>query len=63
MSDTIMKPQRISLEKARKIALPVLLAGFNKRGKIRSTAEESHRTLEKVARDRRCSSRPHLSSI
>jgi hypothetical protein len=58
-----MKPQRISIEKARKIALPILIQGFDKRRKMRSTSEEHFRVAEKLARDRRTISEPHICSI
>jgi hypothetical protein len=58
-----MKPQRISIEEARKIALPILMHGFDKRRKMRSTAEENLRAPEKLSRDRRGISEPHICAI
>lgn len=55
--------QRVSLKEAREKALPILLSGFLKRQKLRSSAEDTHRSPDKVARDRRTSTRPHLSTI
>ncbi|MCB1191401.1 MAG: hypothetical protein H7A23_15265 [Leptospiraceae bacterium] len=56
-------PKRISFQEAREKALPILLAGYNKRKKLRSSKEESKRCQEKLDRDRRYSSRPRLSPI
>jgi hypothetical protein len=58
-----MKLHRISLKKAREKALPILISGFEKRHKIRSTAEESLRNPEKAARDKHNAGKPHLSAI
>jgi hypothetical protein len=55
--------QRVSLKTAREKALPIFISGFEKRHKMRSTAEELLRKPEKVARDRRTTARPHLSPI
>jgi len=59
-----MKPvNRISLKDAREKALPILLAGYHKRRKLRSSAESALRAPEKVARDNNTSAKPHLSAI
>lgn len=58
-----MKVKRVSLEEARQKALPILMSGYEKRNKLRSNAEESIRSPEKIARDRQATERPHLSPI
>ena len=58
-----MKIQRISIKKAQKKALPILLSGFEKRHQMRSPEEDSRRASEKVARDRQTARKPHLSTI
>lgn len=58
-----MKPRRISLAKARIQALPIMLSGYKKRSQARSAAEVSLRAPEKVTRDIRNNSKPHLCSI
>lgn len=55
--------KRISLQEAREKALPILIAGYNKRKKLRSSIEEIKRNQEKLDRDKRYSSRPRLSPI
>jgi hypothetical protein len=57
------KIRRVAIADAQKYALPILVAGFKKRRKLRSTAEESLRSPEKVARDRVDSSKPHICTI
>jgi hypothetical protein len=58
-----VKPQRISIKHARKIVLPILMHGYNKRRKMRSSAEEGLRAPEKLARDNRSLSKPHICAI
>ena len=55
--------KRASLDYARREALPILLAGYEKRGRLRSTSEEKHRSCEKLSRDRKYSTKPHISAI
>jgi hypothetical protein len=59
----MQKLKRVPLKEAQEKALPILLSGFKKRQKLRSSAEEVFRSPEKVARDRLNTARPHISSI
>jgi hypothetical protein len=58
-----MKLQRIPHKEAREKALPIFLSGFEKRSRLRSAAEDALRSPQKVARDRRASAKPHISTI
>lgn len=58
-----MKIKRATLEEVRQKALPILMRGYEKRKSLRSHSEEILRSPEKVARDKRSSSKPRLSPI
>lgn len=57
------KPKRPTLDEARRIALPILLQGYEKRRKRRAAAENRNRATEKVERDERYNQPPQLSTI
>jgi len=58
-----MKIKRASKEDVRLKALPIFMAGYEKRKSLRSSSEELLRSPEKVTRDKHSSSMPRLSSI
>ncbi len=58
-----MEIKRVTLEEVRQKALPILVAGYEKRKKLRSSAEERLREQGKVIRDKQTSGRPKHSSI
>jgi len=58
-----MKIKRATKEDVKQKALPIFMAGYEKRNSLRSRSEEILRSPEKVARDKRSSSKPRLSPI
>lgn len=58
-----MKIKRVSIEEVRQKALPILMAGYEKRKSLRSPSEELLRCPEKVARDKQSSNKPRISPI
>jgi hypothetical protein len=58
-----MKLKRASRDQVQQNALPILLEGFKKRKKLRSSVEEKYRNKEKLDRDKKYTTEPHLSSI
>lgn len=58
-----MKIKRASKIDVQMKALPVFLAGYEKRHALRAKTEELTRNPEKVARDKRTAKKPRLSPI
>ncbi len=58
-----MHIKRASLEEVRDKALPILIAGYNKRKSLRAPTEQAIRIKEKNDRDRKHPTKPHLSPI
>ena len=58
-----MELKRVTKEEVLQKALPIIMAGYEKRKSLRSHSEELLRSPEKLARDKQSSCKPRLSPI